>query len=268
MRTSTEVIMRPLSLFPLLFVLILCAGSTQLFAATGHVGHGVDPNAYHLLLSADPPTPKAGEQITVTLKLTDAHGAPVSDFEIVHEKKLHLIIIRQGLDKFTHTHPEPGPDGTMVTSMTFPDGGTYYFYADFTPRDGKGVTLMAELPVEGAASAAPPLEPYVPGLVQTDEMLANVGIEAGQGMHRVSFALMDLAEAPVTDLEPYLGAMGHFVVVSADGRQYVHSHPTDGAEANTVVFDVHFPGPGMYKGWGEFNRGGAVQVVPVVMQID
>lgn len=260
--------MRPFSLFTLFSVLILCAGSVQLFAGTGHVGHGVDPNAYHLLLSAEPQTPKAGEQVVVTLKLTDAHGAAVSDFEIVHEKKLHLIIIRQGLDKFTHTHPEPGPDGTMVTSMTFPDGGTYFFYADFTPRGGKGVTLMAELPVEGAASAAPPLEPYVPGLVQTDELLANVGIEAGQGMHRVSFKLMDLAEAPVTNLEPYLGAMGHFVVVSADGRQYVHSHPTDGAEANTVVFDVHFPGPGVYKGWGEFKRGGAVQVVPVVMQID
>jgi hypothetical protein len=265
--TPTEVIMRS-SFLVLLFLLIFCAGSAQLFAATGHSAHGFDPGAYHLLLSADPQTPKAGEQVAVTLKLTDAYGAPVSDFEIVHEKKLHLIIIRQGLDKFTHTHPEPGPDGTMTTSMTFPDGGTYYFYADFTPRGGKNVTLMAELGVDGDASQAPPLDPYVPGKVQTDELLADVGIEAGQGMHRVSFKLMDLTEAPVTDLQPYLGAMGHFVVVSADGQKYVHSHPTDGAEAGTVVFEVHFPGPGIYKGWGEFQRGGTVMVVPVVMQIN
>ena len=262
------------SQFCLLAIFLAWAWSAPLFAATGHsghfghAGHGVDPGVFHLSLAAEPEAVQAGQQALISLRLTDAHGAPVTEFEIVHEKKLHLIIVREGLDKFTHTHPEPGPDGTMVTVMTFPEGGTYYFYADFTPRDGKGVTLMAELRVEGESSAAPPLEPYVPGLVQTDQLLANVGIEAGQGMHRVSFALMDLGEAPVTDLEPYLGAMGHFVVLSADGRRYVHSHPTGGGEANEVVFDVHFPGPGLYKGWGEFQRGGAVQVVPVVMRID
>lgn len=263
--------MRTVSLVAVFGLLLTCGWSAQLSAATGHSGHsghGVDPGAFYLTVTSEPEAIQAGQQVVVTLRLTDAYGAPVSDFEIVHEKKLHLIIIREGLDKFTHTHPEPGPDGTMVTSMSFPEGGTYYFYADFTPRDGKGVTLMAELRVEGDVSPAPSLDPYVPGRVQTDELLADVGIEAGQGMHRVSFALMDLSEAPVTDLEPYLGAMGHFVVVSADGRKYVHSHPSNGGESNEVVFDVHFPGPGIYKGWGEFQRGGTVMVVPVVMQID
>jgi hypothetical protein len=57
-----EVIMRTLSLFPLLFVLFLCGWSAQLFAATGHVAHGVDPNAYHLLLSAEPQRPRPGSR--------------------------------------------------------------------------------------------------------------------------------------------------------------------------------------------------------------
>ncbi|UTF48999.1 hypothetical protein NLA06_10465 [Desulfomicrobium sp. ZS1] len=249
-------------------LLFLCGGSAPLFAATDHSAHGIDSSAFHLTLEAEPEVIQAGQQVEIALRLTDAYGAPVSEFEIVHEKKLHLIIVREGLDKFTHTHPEPGPDGTMRTAMTFPEGGTYYFYADFTPRDGNGVTLMAELRVEGEASPAPPLDPYVPGMVQTDEMLAKVGIDAGQGMHRVSFALMDLNETPVTDLEPYLGAMGHFVVISADGSKYVHAHPLTTDKPNEVAFDVHFPGPGIYKGWGEFQRGGAVLLVPVVMQID
>ena len=252
----------------LLVLLFCCVWPTSIFAATGHSAHGVDPNAFHLTLGVVPELPKAGEQVEVTLKLTDAYGAPVSDFEIVHEKKLHLIIIREGLDKFTHVHPEPGPEGTMVTAMTFPEGGTYYFYADFTPRDGSAVTLRAELRVEGASSPAPPLNPYVPGVVQTDELLADVGITSAQGLHRISFALKDLNEAPVTDLQPYLGAMGHLVVLSSDGQRYVHAHPADGGAADTVAFDVHFPAPGIYKAWGEFQRGGAVLVVPVVMQVD
>lgn len=260
--------MRTSPLLVLFAFLLACGLPMGIFAATGHVGHGVDPDAFHLAVASEPEPVQAGQQAAITLRLTDAYGAPVTEFEIMHEKKLHLIIIREGLDKFTHAHPEPGPDGTMVTAMTFPEGGTYFFYADFTPRGAKSVTLMAELRVEGEATPAPPLEPYVPGLVQTDELLANVGIEAGQGAHRVSFALMDHGKTPLADLEPHLGAMGHFVVVSADGRRYVHAHPVAGGEADRVLFDVRFPGPGLYKGWGEFKRGGAVLYVPVVMQID
>jgi len=251
-----------------LALLLLCGWSAPLIAATDHSAHGFDTNAYHLTLTSEPQAPQAGEQVEVTVQLTDAYGAAVSDFEIVHEKKLHLVIVREGLDKFTHIHPEPGPQGTMVTAMTFPEGGTYYFYADFTPRDGQAVTLMAELRIEGEASPAPPLDPYVPGMVQTGELLADVGVSQTQGLHQISFSLKDLSEAPITDLQPYLGAMGHLVILSADGQHYVHAHPADGGDPATVAFNVVFPGPGIYKGWGEFQRGGAVLVVPVVMQID
>jgi hypothetical protein len=252
----------------LLALLFVCGWSAPLFAATDHSAHGFDPKAYHLTLTSEPQAPQAGEQVVVTLELTDAYGAPVSDFEIVHDKKLHLIIVRAGLDKFTHTHPEPGSEGTMVTAMTFPEGGTYYFYADFTPRDGQGVTLMAELRVEGQGPTVPPLAPYVPGMVQTGELLADVGVSQTQGLHQISFSLKDLSEAPITDLQPYLGAMGHLVILSADGQRYVHAHPADAGDPATVAFNVVFPGPGIYKGWGEFQRGGTVLVVPVVMQIN
>ncbi len=256
------------SLCNFLALLFFCGASAPLFAATNHAAHGIDPNAFHLTLGANPEAPLAGEQVEVTLKLTDAYGAPVSDFEIVHEKKVHLIIVREGLDKFTHIHPEPGPEGAMAAAMTFPEGGTYHFYVDFTPRGGSAVTLMAELRVEGEGSPAPPLEPYVPGMVQTDELLADVAVSQDAGLHRVSFALKDLNETPLTDLEPYLGAMGHLVILSSDGRRYVHAHPADGGDPSTVAFEVHFPGPGIYKGWGEFQRGGTVLLVPVVMRID
>jgi hypothetical protein len=255
--------------FVLFFALLVaCGWSTHLLAATGQASPGIDTGAFYMTLTSVPEVVEAGQQVEITVQLTDAYGAPVSGFEVVRGKKLHLTIVREGLDKFTHTFPEPGPQGTMVTGMTFPEGGTYLFHADFTPMDGSPVTLVAELRVEGGGSAAPPLDPYVPGMVQTSEMLANVGVEPGLVTHRVSFALMDLNEEPVTDLENFLGARGHFIALSADGRQYVHGEPAAGNTANEVAFEVHFPGPGIYKGWGEFQRAGTVLVVPVVMQID
>jgi hypothetical protein len=63
--------------------------------------------------------------------------------------------------------------------------------------------------------------------------------------------------------------MGHLVVLSADGREYVHAHPLDKSEKpNLVVFDVHFPAAGLYKAWGQFQRQSMVYTVPVVIQVD
>ncbi len=255
--------MRTLILFSLFLLLAVPVQA----ASSAYGGTGMDPNAFHLRLTTEPATVQAGQQVSVMLQLTDAFGAPVAEFEIVHEKKVHVIIIRDDLQKFTHAHPEPGADGILSSIVSFPEGGTYFFHVDFTPRDGKNVTLMAELRVEGSATQAPPLEPFVPGRIQTDDLLTDVSVQEMKGARRVSFDLMGLDATPVSDLEPYLGAMGHLVVVSADGRTYVHAHPVDGGKPNEVMFDVLFPGSGLYKGWGEFKRAGKVLVVPIVLSV-
>jgi len=69
-------------------------------------------------------------------------------------------------------------------------------------------------------------------------------------------------------LEPYMGELGHLMFVSAAG-EYVHVHPAGGdAARDTVEFGAHFPGPGLYKGWGQFKRGGRVLVVPFVVKVE
>jgi hypothetical protein len=71
---------------------------------------------------------------------------------------------------------------------------------------------------------------------------------------------------PVTDLEPYLAAWGHTLVLSEDAEEYVHAHPieylpTDVAEPHggpSVTFDALFPKPGRYRIWTQFKRKGTV----------
>jgi hypothetical protein len=79
---------------------------------------------------------------------------------------------------------------------------------------------------------------------------------------------------PITDLQPYLGAMGHCVIVSEDGQTYLHSHPeqlfnptpdTHGGPA--VMFHTIFPHPGLYKIWGQFQRNGKVLVSSFVVNV-
>jgi hypothetical protein len=247
--------------------------STQL---AGHGGMGDHPAAGEhangtLVVRTDPAEPAVGQPTTLRLMIHDANGMMVKDFAVVHEQKVHLIIVRNGLDTFAHLHPEIDAAGTMTASYTFPTGGIYWLYADHQPVGGTEGTVRAEINVKGAAPPAPPLTPDVPGKVRGDGLVAQITVEnAKGGMATIRFELTDAAGQPISDLQPYMGAMGHLVVLSSDGRQYVHSHPAEGASAKptVVAFQVHFPQGGIYKGWGQFRWKGAVNVVPFVMRVE
>ena len=88
------------------------------------------------------------------------------------------------------------------------------------------------------------------------------------------FRLADRGQ-PVTDLEPYMGAMGHCAIISQDTGMFLHCHPEqlyppkpDGRGGPDLAFHTEFPAPGLYKIWGQFRRGGRVIVAPFVVRVD
>lgn len=238
------------------------------FAATVHGANGPLYGEYQLHVVAESATIEPGEPVSLTCSLVDPHGAAVSDLEVVHEKKLHLIIVRAGLDVFTHLYPQVTADGSFSTTLVFPVAGTYFLYADVKPKGGGAVTVMTELQVQGEAPVALPLEPHVPGRILASTIGADIGLEKVSGAHRISFALCGPDGSPVTDLEPYLGAKGHLVIISEDGKQYVRIHPVDGGNATEVIFEANFPGQGLYKAWGQFQRAGQVHELPFAVRIE
>ncbi|MFF5262905.1 hypothetical protein ACFY4C_28600 [Actinomadura viridis] len=70
---------------------------------------------------------------------------------------------------------------------------------------------------------------------------------------------------PVTDLQPYLAAYGHLVVLRAGDLAYVHVHPDgepgDGrtAAGPGIGFHLALPGPGTYRLFLDFKHDGAVR---------
>lgn len=246
---------------------------------TGHQGPGGDPHAGHsggqkaasLIVKSDPVQVAAGQLTTLKLTIHDAGGSVVSAFDVVHEQKVHLIIIRDGLDTFAHLHPTIDPAGNATAAYTFLTGGTYRLYADHQATGGKPATAVGELKAAGEPPPAPPLTPNVPGMVEADGLAARVVVENAEagGEGTVRFEVTGPAGQPLADLQPYLGAMGHLVVLSGDGKEYVHAHPADGKTAPGVVaFQAHFPKAALYKGWGQFRWKDAVRVVPFVVKVD
>ena len=50
--------------------------------------------------------------------------------------------------------------------------------------------------------------------------------------------------------DPYLGALGHVVIIDDELEKFIHVHPISDHE---TVFVAHFEEKGMYKLWGEFK---------------
>ncbi len=215
---------------------------------------------------------EAGQPSTLQMMIHDDQGRMVKNFNMVHEAKVHLILVREGLDTFAHLHPEVDAQGNLVTSYTFPKGGTYRLYADLQPGGQSPMTATAQVQVGGNTPAPADLHPNVPGRVQGEGLSADMSIEEGMGReYTLRFDLLNSDGKPIHDLQPYLGALGHLVILSSDGQEYVHAHPLARAThdaPNTVKFHAAIRQGGLYKGWGQFKRGEVIHVVPFVLQIE
>jgi copper-(or silver)-translocating P-type ATPase len=215
---------------------------------------------------------KAGENATLRIHIQDEEGKPVEDFDINHEKLLHLIVVSKDLSYFDHIHPEYKGGGDFEITTSFPAGGEYKLIADYVPTGGSTTTQTEWIKVEGTSVDAVPLQPdrnhskIVDGLQVT---LQNDHPRAGQDFE-LNFLLEDAnTKEPVTDLEPYLGAVGHVVILSEDTEDYLHVHPVDEkAKGPEARFVTNFPNKGIYKIWAQFQRDGKLITVPFVIEVE
>jgi hypothetical protein len=236
-----------------------------------HAGaHGSDETGpAQLFIRSTPQNPIAGEPVRLDMMLHDSQGRMLKEFEINHEKLAHLILIRDGLDEFAHLHPFVDHNGNLRETHTFSKAGKYHVYLDYKPTGQHPRTSTSELTIGGDVEPAEALVADTTGLVRGSDVQANITTrDSKDGSRIVSFQLTNSNQEPMRDLEQYLGAMGHLVVVSANGMDYVHAHPLTASSVDgKVEFEVHFPRPGIYKLWGQFQRGGRVYTLPTILQI-
>jgi hypothetical protein len=204
------------------------------------------PPRFTLELTAEPKRPKAGEPVELRLEVRDRENAKdtVKAFEIVHEKPMHLIVVRKDLAHFAHEHPAL-EGGVFRLRHTFASGGEYRVFADVAPRGAGGQVLMAKLRVAGSEVRETATDPAE---------MKSVGVLPSRKSTPVEFRFRD-----TQDLEPYLGAPGHLILIHEDAETFVHSHPMqDISSDGDLRFLARLPKPGGYRGWLQFQRAGKV----------
>jgi hypothetical protein len=205
---------------------------------------------------------------TLGFRIEDPAGFEVRTLQVVHEKLLHLIMVSYDLSWFAHVHPARMDDGSFRLQTAFPAGGRYVLYHDFTPDSAGMQVVPVELSVEGDEPPPAPLTVddgstrHVDGL---DVTLTHTPLVPNREC-AMTFSL-SRRDQPIADLEPFLGAAGHLIMISQDRAAYVHSHPLEATSGPQVTFRMRFERTGLYKAWAQFQRHGRVITVPFVIEV-
>ncbi|MFI7702642.1 hypothetical protein [Nonomuraea sp. NPDC049480] len=253
------------------------AAMTTMATPTASAGHGehateqvkndtpgglqVSANGYTLTpLTA---TIKPDEPTDFRFTVTGPDNKPVTDYEVEHDKKLHLIVVSRDLGSFQHVHPEMTPDGVWSVKLTLPDAGTYRAFADFAPTGGSALTLGTDLLVAG--DYAPKALPGTSRTAGVDGYEVTLDGELTPGQSSKLTLKVSKDGKPVADLQPYLGAYGHLVALRARDLAYLHVHP-DGEPGDgktkagpEIVFYAEVPSAGDYRLFLDFQHEGEVR---------
>jgi hypothetical protein len=248
---------------------------------------------YQLKLVSVPRIPKVGEKVRLRFIVSEPQtGVRVKRFVLNHEKLFHLFIISQDMADYQHIHPQLEPDGSFIVETVLPRTGLYKLHSDFFPIGGTSQIIHSELMTAGyertrqsQKAAMPSLMPDETLMKTIDGMRVELVLGGGSDGAPVAglfvplkYRLTDAQTGePVQDLEPYLGAWGHTLILNADQSQYLHSHPTRMLPGGTerasmrggpeVEFGAMFPEAGDYRIWTQFQRAGKVVTVSFTVRV-
>lgn len=205
-------------------------------------------------------TPGAAEQFAY--RITGPDGTTVRQFDVEHDKRMHLIVLRRDTTGFQHVHPVMSPDGIWRFPLTLPAAGSYRAFADFVPTGGEPKTLGVDLAAPGLFT---PAEHQPSRTAQVDGY--QVGLDGALVPGRSSPLTLTVSRdgRPVTDLQPYLAAYGHLVALREGDLAYLHVHP-DGEPGDgrtrpgpQIVFHAEAPSAGDYRLFLDFQHAGQVR---------
>lgn len=250
----------------------------------GVVGNSAIQKRYSVVF--DYPKPALpGEELGLSFSVFDAsNAAPVTDFNLLHEKELHLIIVDEDLVTFSHLHPERNKN-IFAINTTFVKDGNYRVYADFEPSGGSEQQFAFRLKVGESTESIVELnnnevektiDKYLVKLIE-GKVLNTFEISAGT--ERIVFEIQNTESGqPVTTLKPYLGAFGHLVMINTKTFQYIHVHPIEtpatfgpngGPSVSFVPMGLYEPIiPGTYRIFAEFNPDNSLIMAPFTVTVE
>ena len=239
-----------------------------------HRSYCIKSDSASKMYSTNTPTP-------YSFLIIDDQGNIVTTFERTHTELMHLIIVRTDLNYFQHVHPAFNPKtGTFtLNDLTFPADGRYRVFADFAVSDGQKdphgipftITISEDVPIGPATYVPAPLgsEEKTKTFEGYEVTLSSATLFTAAEETKISFILKQQGK-PLTDLEEYLGALGHSVILKEETLDFIHTHPITEVhtiQTGNVDFLITFPESGRYKIFTQFKKNGKVFTTDFIVTV-
>jgi hypothetical protein len=223
-------------------------------AAHGAHDESAPQASVHLALTRRSYDPGHAE---VSFQLQGADGTAVTTYDVKHEKELHLIVLgTRDLTDFQHVHPERAADGTWTAALKLAPGTSYRLYADGS-TGGADFLATADVFTTGG-------HPAPQGVPEPSDHDIVGGLDVDLEQSGGAATLRVSKDGSPVQLEPYLGALGHLVVIRADDLAYLHVHPEEG---DLPVFAVAGLAPGRYRYFFDFQVDGVVRTAAFTVDV-
>ncbi|KTD48474.1 hypothetical protein Lrub_0825 [Legionella rubrilucens] len=225
----------------------------------------------------------AGDHQNVFFKLVNEKtGKPVllSDLKTVHTRRIHLLIIDQSLDDYSHVHSRPTKEPGIYQFRWQPQNnkGNYNVWADITLKQGnQHAYLLAPLMRNSTKPAVINRKPVAESTVEGFHFALSFDppqVRAGQAAMG-KMVVTDNQGKPVTSLEPVMGAFAHLVGFDDDFKTVIHIHPMGKEPANpgdrggpALEFHLEAEKAGFIKLFAQVKINGRELYVPFGIRVD
>lgn len=178
--------------------------------------------------------------------------------EVVHSKKMHLLMVDEELTWFDHIHPEEQADGAYYISKTFPSAGKYLLFIDYKPIGHTADVVMQSIEVDGKYIFQTPelntklvsvIDDYTVSLIKGKDFKTN-SVQSLQFSIEKDGILLD-----EKDMQPYLGANAHIVMISKADKDFLHIHPMSDNRF-PIYAETYIKKAGLYRMWVQFKIDG------------
>ena len=248
------------------------------------------------------PHPLAGHPVPLafSIRYSDTKQI-VPKFELTHQKLLHLILVSDDMRWFEHQHPWRDGDGIFRISQKFPHPGRYYAFLDYTPADGDNQVQRQTIDIgPGTHHAVKPRLPAATTSAETSDLAITLKTQPA-ALHAGDTALFTYTFTdrrtgkPVADMQPFIGAMGHLMILRDDRKTFLHTHVVGGVAGGSYqaamlnmmqaghdlvvtpdmatqtgpkfTFKFTLPRAGNYMTWGQFMHGNKVVTAPFSLRV-
>jgi len=281
----------------IIIVVLLLGVGTFFFLASKPVTQS--HRSYQIEVTSQLSSIEPKKSATFRYKIKNDKGEILKNYEIAHEKIMHFIVVRKDLQNFQHLHPDFNQaTGEFTVDIAFPDGGSYRVFPDFTPAQDNPQKLpvtvyhdidVGDISTYKAQSATPDTQQKKSfGEYQVTYSLP-INLTKQQ---EITYTLtIERNGQPVTDLQQYLGAMGHSVILKEETLDFIHTHALGAKNNGTtqdhgaqpqqhgsiqtttnkgpkIEFAATFPESGVYKIFTQFQHEGKIQTVDYTVKIN